>query len=290
MKNSLSRFTLIELLVVIAIIAILASMLLPALGRAREQARRMVCLSNQRQISVAEHSYSGDYEGEFVYVASGAAWIIQNGPYGFRWDAREEFIEAGLTADVFYCPSQDGPITPKDADDCIVGHPGTGVPWPYGGWNCNMPIGNPGDAYTQIGYNIYASWWGVDVPIEPIRMLFGPDQTITELTQAEIDEKPYVPHRVGSSAGEFGPSDVPMTADVSHSKYPPSLPALLSGPFGYNPWVITGVPNHLQYGFEGLNVLFQDGSGKWRQRRGEAGPRLSKRMAVYGVYGQVYWY
>ena len=86
--KKINNFTLIELLVVIAIIAILASMLMPALNSARDKARAISCKNNLKQLAMGMTLYTGDYNGYTVpnnIDATSKRWWSPNVPSTSAW-------------------------------------------------------------------------------------------------------------------------------------------------------------------------------------------------------------
>jgi prepilin-type N-terminal cleavage/methylation domain-containing protein/prepilin-type processing-associated H-X9-DG protein len=138
-RHEANAFTLIELLVVIAIISVLAAILLPVFAQARESARKITCLSNERQIGMATRMYVQDYDDRFpqskrtdsqpqIDDADGSIEDPDNGsifamilPYtghGGRSDEDHLFQQK-----LFACPSDPAPFDPSCPDVLNVGGP-----------------------------------------------------------------------------------------------------------------------------------------------------------------------
>ena len=105
------KFTLLELLIVVAIIAILLSLLLPSLGKARLKAKRAVCLSNLKQLSIAQTSYSTVSNGNLAVSSRGISWSTYSNVSLHVWskDVFDPFKEYYLNdaVEAFICPVQE---------------------------------------------------------------------------------------------------------------------------------------------------------------------------------------
>jgi len=157
-------FTLIELLVVIAIIAILASMLLPALAKAKAKAQAVRCTSNEKQIALGYLLYAGD-NSDYLPVAgviysggvSPVEWFLEISPYVAR-SGLTNAAQLSATNTVVVCPSA------KIADVLAASDPHVGA---YGGYGHN---------WAYLGY-IASSSWGAAYDRQKLTAVDKPTET-----------------------------------------------------------------------------------------------------------------
>ena len=140
-------FTLIELLVVISVIAILMAILMPALTRARDQARRVGCGNNLKQIGTSLHMYANDYDGKLPLNAGGN-WL-----WDIAYSTTDYILSTGGDRRTFYCPAD---ITKK---------PDMAILWQY---SQDPPFGSTPDhvAEPDTGrdgyYRVTSYFWLMD--------------------------------------------------------------------------------------------------------------------------------
>ena len=208
----LFRFTLIELLIVIAIIAILAAMLLPALGMARETGRRMACAGNLKQIGVGYMMYTQDCNGwlpafmmggegdyttcyHFQQVFAQYYGIPDAMPGEANW-TKVQYNDDSSPYKIFKCPSGTGmtDLSGRKANHfyfqnfCLGG---TGSNWPglygridmfkcspsqailcYEFWQTNGMTGDP--SFSIVPYPSHSSPKGRNILYADGHIIFGP--------------------------------------------------------------------------------------------------------------------